>query len=62
MHLTNDKPVELPVMLSWQPEVADAVFQAVPGHLPPRGDDHPLDRHRPRTSDRQCFFGILVRS
>jgi len=48
-------------MLALQPKVVDAVCQAVAGHLPPRVDDHLFGCHRPRTSDRKCFFGILVR-
>jgi transposase len=48
-------------MLALQPRVVDAVFSAVEGHLPPPVDHHPLGCHRPRTSDRTCFFGILVR-
>ena len=48
-------------MLGLQHKVVDAVFQAVAGHLPARVADHPLGCHRPRTSDRKCFFGILVR-
>ena len=48
-------------MLALQPKVVDAVFSAVEGHLPVLIDHHPLGCHRPRTSDRKCFFGMLVR-
>lgn len=34
MHPTNDKPVEVPIMLALAPKVVDAVFHAVAGHLP----------------------------
>ena len=44
------------------PRVADAVWKAIEGHLPPRPpDNHPLGCHRPRIPDRDCFDGILVR-
>src|SRR5674476_1071922 len=44
------------------PRVADAVWKAIEGHLPPRPPDmHPLGCHRLRISDRDCFQGILVR-
>jgi transposase len=44
------------------PRVADAVWKAIEGHLPPRPPDmHPLGCHRLRTSDRDCFDGILAR-
>ena len=44
------------------PRVADAVWKAIEGHLPPRPPDtHPLGCHRPRIPDRDCFTGILVR-
>lgn len=48
-------------MLALQPRVVDAVFAAVEGNLPKVVDRHPLGCHRARTSDRKCFFGILVR-
>jgi hypothetical protein len=35
VHPTNDKPVEVLIMLALAPKVVDAVFQAVAGHLPP---------------------------
>ena len=44
------------------PRVANAVWQAVEGHLPARPPDtHPLGCHRRRISDRDCFDAILVR-
>ena len=49
-------------MLALEPRVANAVWQAVQGHLPPRPPDaHPLGCHRRRISDRDCFDGILIR-
>lgn len=49
-------------MLAMEPRVADAVWKAIQGHLPPRPPDtHPLGCHRPRISDRDCFEGILAR-
>ena len=44
------------------PRVADAVWKAIEGHLPPRPPKtHPLGCHRPRIPDRDCFEGILIR-
>ena len=44
------------------PRVADAVWKAIEGHLPPRPPEtHPLGCHRPRIPDRDCFEGILIR-
>src|SRR5665811_1688169 len=44
------------------PRVAEAVWKAIEGHLPPRPPDmHPLGCHRLRIPDRDCFDGILVR-
>ena len=44
------------------PRVAEAVWKAIQGHLPPRPPDmHPLGCHRLRIPDRDCFQGILVR-
>ena len=42
-------------------EVVDAVWDAVRGLLPERVGSHPLGCHRPRVSDRLCFWGLLVR-
>src|SRR5674476_1551125 len=44
------------------PRVAEALWKAMQGHLPPRPpDNHPLGCHRLRISDRDCFDGILAR-
>ena len=44
------------------PRVADAVWTAIQGHLPPRPPDtHPLGCHRRRIPDRDCFDEILAR-
>ena len=49
-------------MLAMDPRVANAVWKAVEGHLPPRPPDtHPLGCHRQRVPDRDCFDGILIR-
>lgn len=49
-------------MRGLDPEVADAVWQAVEPLLPPVAvDEHPLGCHRPRASDRAVFDVILVR-
>ncbi len=48
-------------MLALQPRVVDAVFSALEGRIPRMVDHHPLGCHRVRTSDRKCFFGMLVR-
>jgi putative transposase len=44
------------------PRVAEALWKAIEGHLPPRPPDmHPLGCHRLRIPDRDCFDGILAR-
>ena len=48
-------------MRALDPEVTNAVFEAIEGLLPPREDTHPLGCHNPRIPDRTCFRGILVR-
>lgn len=48
-------------MRALDPEVVNAVWQAVEGLLPRVVESHPLGCHRPRTSDRLCFEGILIR-
>ena len=48
-------------MRALDPEVVDAVWEAVKGRLPDREDTHPLGCHNPRISDRVCFEGILIR-
>ena len=49
-------------MRALDPEVVDAVWEAVKALLPaPPPDEHPLGCHRPRVPDRVCFEGILIR-
>lgn len=48
-------------MRALDPEVVDAVWNAVQALIPAPPDDHPLGCHRPRISDRLCFEGILIR-
>ena len=48
-------------MRALDPEVVDAVWETIEPMLPVRADGHPLGCHRPRISDRLCFWGILVR-
>ena len=48
-------------MLALSPRVVDAIFSAIEGYLPRHFDGHPLGCHRPRTADRACFLGILIR-
>jgi len=47
-------------MRALDPEVMDAVFDAVRDLLP-RPPNHPLGCHRPRVPDRVCFRGIVIR-
>jgi transposase len=48
------------MMRALEPEVHDAVFEAIQGLLP-EPPMHPLGCHRPRISDRICFQGLLIR-
>ncbi|MFN2617225.1 MAG: IS5 family transposase [Thermoleophilaceae bacterium] len=50
-------------MRALDPQVADPVWRAVQGLLPPTPSarDHPLGCHRRRASDELCFRGILLR-
>jgi len=48
-------------MRALEPEVVDAVWQAIAALLPAQVETHPLGCHRPRVSDRLCFRGILIR-
>lgn len=48
-------------MRALEPEVFDAVWTAIEPLIPPPPRTHPLGCHRPRVSDRLCFWGILVR-
>jgi len=42
-------------------EVVDAVWETIEPLVPVPADAHPLGCHRPRISDRLCFWGMLVR-
>lgn len=48
------------MMRALEPEVHDAVFEAIQALLP-APPTHPLGCHRPRISDRICFRGLLIR-
>jgi hypothetical protein len=48
-------------MRALEPEVVDAVWQAIEALLPPQVKTHPLGCHRRRVSDRLYFQGILIR-
>ena len=48
-------------MRAQEPEVVDAVWEAVRGLLPRRDRSHPLGCHRTRVCDRLCFWGLLIR-
>jgi len=48
-------------MRALEPEVFDTVWTAISSLLPIRNETHPLGCHRPRASDRDCFYGMLVR-
>lgn len=48
-------------MRALDPEVVDAVWQAVSALVPAPLDDHPLGCHRARIPDRLCFEALLVR-
>jgi putative transposase len=49
-------------MLALRPDIVEAVWQAVAGHLPEREEKaHPLGCHRGRVPDRDCFEAILFR-
>ena len=48
-------------MRALEPEVTNAVWEAVKALLPEREDNHPMGGHRPRIPDRVCFEGILIR-
>jgi len=48
-------------MRALDPEVKDAVWQAIEPLIPAPVDTHPLGRHRRRKSDRDCFEVMLVR-
>jgi transposase len=48
-------------MRAFDPEVVDALWSAIAPLIPRPKDRHPLGCHRPRKSDRDCFFVMLVR-
>ncbi|MDE0238237.1 MAG: IS5 family transposase [bacterium] len=48
-------------MRAFDREVVDAVWEAVDALLPRRDRSHSLGCHRPRVSDRLCFWGLLIR-
>lgn len=48
-------------MRALDPEVVDAVWQAIEALLPVHNESHPLGCHRPRAADRSCFEIMLVR-
>jgi len=57
----NDQ-VEVPtIMRALDPEVKDAMWEAVECHIPKPIVSHPLGCHRTRASDRICFEGIMIR-
>ncbi|MYB03902.1 MAG: transposase, partial [Acidimicrobiaceae bacterium] len=48
-------------MRALEPEVFDAVWEAVRWLLPPPDRSHPLGCHRPRILDEVCFRGLMIR-
>lgn len=48
-------------MRALDPEVKDAIWQAIEPLVPVPADTHPLGCHRPRAADRDCFEVMLVR-
>lgn len=48
-------------MRALEPEVVDAIWQTVEDLIPDRVEAHPLGCHRPRTPDRLCFRGLMIR-
>ena len=48
-------------MRALEPEVVNAVWEAVKHLIPQPVDNHPLGCHRRRVPDRICFWGILIR-
>ena len=47
-------------MRALEPEVANAVWQAVEALIPSREVNHPMGGHRPRIPDEICSRGIVV--
>ena len=48
-------------MRALDPQVVDAVWKTIEPLIPRIPDLHPLGCHRPRISDRLCFWGMLIR-
>ncbi len=48
-------------MRALDPQVVDAVWKTIEPLIPQIPDTHPLGCHRPRISDRLCFWGMLIR-
>ena len=48
-------------MRALEPEVVNAVWEAVKHLIPQPVDNHPLGCHRPRIPDRVCFEAFLIR-
>jgi transposase len=48
-------------MRALEPEVVNVIWKTIEPLLPDLVDAHPLGCHRPRVSDRLCFWGILIR-
>ena len=48
-------------MRALEPEVINAVWEAVKHLIPQPVDNHPLGCRRRRVPDRLCFWGILIR-
>jgi transposase len=57
----NDQVEVITIMSAFDPEVVDAIWQAVEPLIPAPVDTYPLGCHRPRASDRDCFDVIRVR-
>jgi transposase len=54
--------VEVPdIMRALDPEVVDALWEAVEPLIPAPVSGHPLGCHRPRIPDRVCLAGIVIR-
>ena len=59
---TNDDQVEDPVIMrALDPEVVDAIWEAIEALLLVADDGHPRGCHNPKISDRLCFEGIMIR-
>ena len=49
------------IMRALDPEVVDAIWEAIEPLLPAPDDGHPLGCHNPKISDRLCFERIMIR-